>query len=168
MQWTKRYKQSHHNYLEAKAPGFYIASGGSSMLTAYPKVTSSNGLSKAICNFMKWEGHHMERTNNMGRPIQKKVPKFSLISGKVEYLEGGIEWQKGTGIKGSSDLKGHISSAKHKFGIPCYIEVKWNKDKQSMEQKEYQKTINNTKGIYYIAKDIDSFFSWYDQLLLSL
>lgn len=168
MTWTTRYKQAHHSHLQRTAPGFYQASGGETMKTAYPKVTSSNGLRRAIINFMVWSGHHLEATNNMGRPIAKSYEKFNILSGRLEKISNGIDWQKGSGIRGSSDAKGHLRHPKHTFAIPLYIEIKYNKDKQSDEQIKYEAKINSTGGIYLIAKTMEQFFISYDNLLLSL
>lgn len=166
--WNDRYRSSHNKWCKRTAPGFYLASGGDEMLVTFPKVTSANGIRKAICNFMKWEGHHMEPTQTMGRPIQKHCQKFSLLSGKLEKVSTGIEWQKGSGIKGSSDCKGHINHKNHKYAIPLYIEIKWNKDKMSDEQFLYQQLINDSGGIYIVVKTIQGFFEWYDIFLSSL
>lgn len=168
MTWTQRYKQAHHEWAKRKSPAFFEASGGESMKVAYPKVTGTNGLRRAIINYMVWSGHHLEATNTMGRPIQKFAPKFNLLSGKVENIPTGIEWQKGSGIVGSSDAKGHLKHPNHKFAIPLYVEIKYGKDKQSDEQIKYEDAINSTGGIYLIAKNIDQFFNDYDNLLLTL
>lgn len=165
--WTSRYRLSHNEWCKNKSPAFFYASGGKSMKVPYPKITSSNGLRRAICNFMQWEGHHLEPTNNMGRPVQRKVPKFNLLAGKVEYLFGGIEWQKGSGMTGSSDAKGHISR-KNDYAIPLYVEIKYGKDTQSHEQIEYEQKINDTGGIYIVVKTIQGWFLWYDAFLLTL
>ena len=168
MNWTERYKKAHHEWAERTGPGFFKASGGETMKVAYPKVTSSNGLRRAIINFMVWSGHHLEATNNMGRPVAKSYEKFNILSGRLEKISNGIEWQKGSGIRGSSDAKGHLRHPKHLFAIPIYIEIKYGKDTQSDEQIEYEAKINATGGIYLIAKTIDQFFLSYDKLLKQL
>jgi hypothetical protein len=42
--------------------------------------------------------------------------------------------------------------------------VKYGKDRQSEAQKQYQQKIETAKGIYYIARDFDTFVEWYDTL----
>lgn len=168
MLWTQRYKESHHRWCKNASPAFFMASGGEDMIVKYPKVTSSNGLRRALCNFMEWEGHHLEPTNNMGRPIQKFYPKMSLVTGQVHQVPGRIEWQKGSGAVGSSDAKGHINKKGHQYAIPLYVEIKYGKDQQSDEQEEYEERINNSGGVYIIIKNIDSFLLWYDNFLLTL
>lgn len=114
---------------------------------------------------MKWNGHHAERTNNMGRPIKKYFEKFNILSGKLERIENGIEWQKGTGDRGTSDIKGHFLNKNFQFSIPIYIEVKVNKDKMSKHQKEYQRNVTLTGALYLIAKTPEDFFNFYDYLI---
>lgn len=168
MHWTQRYKESHHRWCKNASPAFFIASGGDEMIVKYPKVNSANGLRRALCNFMEWEGHHLEPTNNMGRPIQKKIPKFNLLAGQVLYHHGPIEWQRGSGVIGSSDAKGHINHKSHHYAIPLYVEIKHGKDTQSDEQKEYEEKVNSSGGIYIIVTSISGFFLWYDNFLLTL
>jgi hypothetical protein len=42
--------------------------------------------------------------------------------------------------------------------------VKYGKDRQSDAQKQYQEKIETAKGIYYIARDFDTFVEWYDKI----
>jgi hypothetical protein len=98
----------------------------------------------------------------MGRPIQKYAPKYNIITGSVVQVESGIEWQKGSGTKGSSDIHGHIKVDYQKFAIPVAIEIKIGKDKQSNIQIEYQSKVNKSGGIYVIVKTPEDFFKFYD------
>lgn len=163
MTWTDTYRQAHHRWQQRTAPGFFAASGGESQKIKYPKVTSSNGLRRAIINFMIWEGHHLEATNTMGRPIDKRVTVIDVL-GRSRMI-GSIEWQKGSGVKGSSDAKGHINIKGRDYAIPLYVEIKWNKDMQSDEQKKYEASVTKTKGIYIVAKTIEGFFEWYFEFM---
>jgi hypothetical protein len=149
-----------------KSPVYFEACGGETMKVTFPKVTSSNGLTRAVINFLTWEGHHAERTNTMGRPVDK-TEKYIDVVGR-ERVIGSMEWQKGTGTKGSSDIKADIVHKYYRFPIPVKIEVKWNKDKQSKDQMEYEKAIEKSGGVYIIVKTIDGFLDWYDNFLLSL
>jgi kynurenine formamidase len=104
----------------------------------------------------------------MGRPIEKFAPKMNIFTGQVVQVANGVEWQKGTGTKGTSDIKADIVHHNFRFPIPVKIEVKWNKDKQSEDQKQYQQTIESKGGVYVIVKNIDAFFIWFDEFILSL
>lgn len=58
--------------------------------------------------------------------------------------------------RGTADIHAIIK------GKAVKIEVKIGKDRQSIFQKEYQKNVEKAGGIYYIAKDFDSFYEWYN------
>ena len=161
MTYKERYNAIHLEWSKTKFPsvhkdGFYTP-------PKQVKINTANGLTNFIINYLTWSGNHGERTNTMGRPIQKFAPKMNLISGKVENIENGIEWQKGTGKKGSSDIKALITVDYQKFAIPIFIEIKI-KDKQSNEQKDYEKAINKAGGIYAICHNPDEFFNLFDKI----
>jgi hypothetical protein len=69
------------------------------------------------------------------------------------------KWTPGQGTKGTADISATIN------GKSVKIEVKYGRDRQSEVQKQYQEKIESAKGIYYIARDFDSFVEWYDTLL---
>lgn len=162
MKFQQRYQQAHeHNfkrkYPEAYADGHYSA-------PKLPVIKKANGLTLFCINYANWLGHHLERTNNMGVPTRKKIPKFNIMSGKLEHLDGGIEWRKGTGTKGTSDIKGHIINPRHKFPIPVYIEIKI-RDKQSEEQKSYQSKVTSTGALYTIVHTPEEFLDFFDYVM---
>ena len=163
MTFKERYNTAHHEYYKVKYPN--VVADGLYCSPTLPKYKTANGLTKLVCNFLLWSFHHGERTNNMGRPIQKKRPQFNILSGNVEYLDNGIEWQKGTGTKGTSDIKGHINNPKYKFPIPIYIEIKIGKDFQSDDQKKYEKQITKTGALYCIVKNPEDFFNFFDYVI---
>jgi len=162
MTHKERYNDAHFEWFKKRYPAAY-----KNELYAppvMPKIKTANGLTTFCANYIKWTNGHLERTNNMGVPVKKKIPKFNIFSGKLEQLDGGIEWRKGTGAKGSSDLKGHIVTPNHKYGLPVYIEIKI-KDKQSEDQKEYERKINSTGGLYAVVHNPDEFFSFIDYVM---
>ncbi len=61
---------------------------------------------------------------------------------------------KSTTKKGVTDITGLLN------GKPVNIEVKIGKDRQSDDQKKVQQQIEAAGGIYYIAKDLQSTFTW--------
>jgi hypothetical protein len=64
-----------------------------------------------------------------------------------------------TGVKGSADISCTIK------GRSIKLEVKYGKDRMSEAQKEYAERTVAAGGIYYVARDFDSFKEWYDQLI---
>jgi hypothetical protein len=121
------------------------------------KERSANDLTKLIKNFLNWEGWQAERINTMGRMVGKTQIKHDVVG--LPQVVGSQKYIKGTGTKGSADLSATIK------GRSVKIEIKWGKDRQSQEQKEYQKHIESAGGIYYIARTFDEFIEWYDQTI---
>lgn len=161
MTWRERYQEAHRRWQSQQYPSGYKDFGAYN--TRFPTVTKANGLRKMCCEYMKWCGHEMEPTNNMGRPIKKYAEKFSILSGKVERIEIGTEWQKGSGVKGTSDCKGFIVTPNQEYGIPVYIEIKIGSDKQSDDQMKYEaRIIEGKKAQYVVIKTPEDFFNWYD------
>jgi hypothetical protein len=136
----QRYAITHPNY-----PQDYIPK------TMY-KDSTANGLTRAICDFINYQGYQAERINTMGTAREKKTTAGKVI---------GVTWTKGTSTAGSADISATIK------GRSVKIEVKIGKDRQSEAQKRYQENIEKAGGIYIIAKDFDSFVEWYNQFIES-
>jgi len=134
----QRYAITHPNY-----PQDYIPK------TMY-KDQTANGLTKAICDFINYQGYQAERINTMGTAREKKTTAGKVI---------GVTWTKGTSTAGSADISATIK------GRSVKIEVKIGKDRQSEAQKRYQENIEKAGGIYIIAKDFDSFVDWYENFI---
>jgi hypothetical protein len=136
----QRYAITHPNY-----PQDYIPK------TMY-KDSTANGLTKAICDYINYNGYQAERINTMGTAREKKTTAGKVI---------GVTWTKGTSTAGSADISATIK------GRTVKIEVKIGKDRQSDAQKRYQENIEKAGGTYIIAKDFDSFVEWYNQFIQS-
>jgi hypothetical protein len=114
------------------------------------KDSTANGLTKAICDYINYNGYQAERINTMGTAREKKTTAGKVI---------GVTWTKGTSTAGSADISATIK------GRSVKIEVKIGKDRQSEAQKRYQENIEKAGGIYIIAKDFDSFVEWYENFI---
>ena len=101
-------------------------------------------------------GYQAERISNTGRYIDNKK-KFKNIQGQTMQVGSG-QYIPGTGTNGTADISATIK------GKSIKIEVKYGKDRQSEAQKEYQTTIERSGGVYYIAKDFESFYNFYQTL----
>jgi hypothetical protein len=134
----KRYAVTHPNF-----PPDYIPK------TMY-KDSTANGLTRAICDYINYNGYQAERINTMGTAREKKTTAGKVI---------GVTWTKGTSTAGSADISATIK------GRSVKIEVKIGKDRQSEAQKRYQENIERAGGIYIIAKDFDSFVEWYENFI---
>lgn len=113
----------------------------------------TNLLTSRIITFIQLNGWQAERINNTG---MARVSKLQLASG---YESKSVTWTKGTGTKGTADISATIN------GKSVKIEVKnaKTKDRMSEAQKKYKEQVELTGGVYYIAKDIDSFINWFDE-----
>lgn len=158
-----RYEEAYRKFQHKAYPS--ATSNFGYLTTKYPDTRTKGGLATFVCNFLKWNGHHGEKTNNMGRPIQKFAPKMNIWTGTVQNVPNGIEWQKGSGITGTSDVKGHVNIPASKFPVPIYVEIKIGKDRQSQEQKGYQKQVTDTGAFYMLCSFPEDFILFYDYLL---
>ena len=136
----QRYAITHPNY-----PQDYIPK------TMY-KDSTANGLTRAICDYINYNGYQAERINTMGTAREKKTTAGKVI---------GVTWTKGTSTAGSADISATIK------GRSVKIEIKIGKDRQSEAQKRYQENIEKAGGTYIIAKDFDSFVEWYNKFIES-
>lgn len=112
---------------------------------------TANGLQRCIIDFLELEGWQAERINVTGRPIFKKM---NIGGREVEVLE---KWITGQGTKGSADISATIE------GRSVKIEVKVGNDFQRDEQKKYQIEIERAGGVYYIARNFETFTGWYNK-----
>lgn len=118
---------------------------------------SANSLTKSIIFYINATGNQAERIGNQGQ--YREGNKIEVGTGEIAYtkrLPG--KWTKGQGTKGTADISATIN------GKSVKIEVKYGRDKQSDVQKQYQQKIETAGGIYYIARDFDSFVEWYKTL----
>lgn len=120
---------------------------------AYTEKTA-NGLTKMVIDWVRFNGGQAERISTTGRYIKAKT--YKDVMGITKTI-GQDKWIKGNGTVGSADISATIK------GKSVKIEVKIGRDRQSEAQKIYQEAIENAGGIYYIAKDFDTFYSWYNE-----
>lgn len=149
MTWTDTYRQAHHRWQQHTAPGFFAASGGESQKIMYPPVTKSNGLTRAIVNFLTWEGHRATRINTTGRIV--KAPQRQA-SGTVLTVS---KYIPGTTRRGTADISATIK------GRACMFEVKAGNDKPSVHQLKEQALERSAGGVYEFIYTIQQFFEWY-------
>lgn len=121
--------------------------------------SSANGLTKCITKFLTMSGWQAERINTMGT---YRAPKQVTDMDGISRVVGKGKYTPSTGTKGSADISATIK------GRSVKIEVKYGKDRQSEAQKKYQEQIESAGGIYYIARDFDSFIEWYYKFLAEL
>lgn len=104
--------------------------------------STTNGLTKCIIDFLNSQDHcQAERISNEGVMRKNKFGKPFMATSSMQ--------------NGTADISATI------WGRSVKIEVKIGNDKQSQDQKNYQKSIENAKGYYLIVKDFDSFLTWF-------
>jgi len=125
-------------------------------LTKYSDKTA-NDLTKAIVEFIQLNGGQAERISNMGRVVDGRKRVTDTI-GRTKMI-GSMTWIKGSGKNGTADISATIK------GKSVKIEVKIGKDRQSEAQMDYQNEVERAGGVYFIAKDFQSFYDFYNSEL---
>ena len=137
----------HQRKLEAypNTPRYAIA------ITRFNDKTS-NGLTQCILRWLELHGHYCTRINTMGR----QLPTTTIVDviGRAHVTQG--KWIPGTTKRGTADVHSCIN------GRHVSIEVKVRKDRMSNEQHKTKEAIERCGGVYFIAKDFDSFLTWYN------
>ena len=112
------------------------------------KLTTTNGMTKAIIDFIRFSGGHAERVNTMGRQIKAK-------SGKQI-------WITTTATKGSSDIHAIYR------GRSIQIEVKnaATGDRIRPKQQEYGRRVTMAGGLYFVAHTFEEFYQWFTTLAI--
>ena len=151
------------NKAKLKALELEIMMAKSSMNPKYIGLTewtdnSANSLTNSIIFYINATGNQAERIGNQGQ--YREGAKIQVGTGEIAYtkqLPG--KWTPGQGTKGTADISATIN------GKSVKIEVKYGRDRQSDVQKDYQNKIETAGGIYYIARDFDTFVEWYDNIV---
>ena len=116
---------------------------------------TTNSLTKCVVDFLKLEGLFCERTGNEGRVIDNRK-QFTDVIGRVRMI-GNIQRIKGSGMKGTSDLKSIIQGRFIAIEIKCTA----TSDRQSQVQQLYKEEVEKSGGIYLLVPDFESFLKWY-------
>ena len=154
MNWKQRYHKSHDAWQQKEYPASYNDFGA--LATNYPDVRKSNGLTRMILYFLKWEGWRATRINTMGRLVdgpQKQDSGISLITKK---------FIPSTTRKGTADISATIK------GRSVMLEIKISGDTRRPEQLREQELERAAGGVYEFISDPEEFFTWYDSFILSL
>ncbi|MFP5041906.1 hypothetical protein [Parasediminibacterium sp. JCM 36343] len=146
MDWHKTMVELKHKHLKTEYPAAYEASGGSTMNVKPYNDTTTNGLTVAILDFLKFSKHYANRINCMG--ISRR------INGKMVYTPSSTR-------KVVADIHSIINGRHISIEVKC----KATKDRMSKEQNQERERVESAGGIYYVAEDMASFIHWYKQLI---
>ena len=114
---------------------------------------TANGLTRCIIGYLHFKGWQAERINTTGIPIDTRQQATDIL-GRIRTI-GSVQWRPSGSTVGSADISATIK------GRSVKIEVKIGKDRQSEAQRQYQATIEQAGGIYYIARNFTDFWKWY-------
>jgi hypothetical protein len=158
----KRLIELKKTYDKAKHPNF------PDYARVEPKYTdkTANGLTKAVCDFLNLSGHQAERISTTGRYIDESKVVTDVLGRKRKIGTG--KYIPGNGTKGSADISSTIKMNINGrlIGVSVKWEVKIGKDRQSEYQKDYQLSIEEATGYYFIVRNFEEFLNHYDTLTL--
>ena len=113
--------------------------------------TTANGLTRLIIDYCKYHDWHAERINTQGRVIDDRREVTDVLGHRRTI--GSVKRIPTAGMKGSADI--HILKA----GRAVFCEVKIGRDRQSEAQKEFQRSVEASGGLYIIVRDFDDFLN---------
>ena len=116
---------------------------------------NTNGLTKCVIDFLKLNHCFVERTGNEGRIIDNRKQVTDIL-GNIRTI-GTVKRVYSTSKRGTSDLKAIINGKFVAVEIKCLT----TNDRQSEEQKKYQKEVEQSGGIYLIVPTFEFFYNWF-------
>ncbi|HUZ58681.1 MAG TPA: hypothetical protein VMU83_07860 [Hanamia sp.] len=140
--WKKLLKRMKLDSIKEKAPGFFELSGGYDMIVKPYRDNTANDLTKAVIDFINFSGGDANRIN---------------CQGQVRKINGGMIWTRGSTRKGVADIHAIFK------GLHISIEIKIGNDKQSDAQVKESERVRGAGGLYFIAKNMESFLEWWQE-----
>ena len=119
------------------------------------KDSTANQLTRAIIDFIRFNGFQAERINCTGKPVDN-TKIITDVLGDFRRV-GSVKWLPTSGQKGTADISATIK------GKSVKIEVKM-KDRQNEDQKKYQQAIERAGGQYWLVRSFDQFLEYYNNL----
>lgn len=119
---------------------------------------TSNGLTKCVIDYIKLRGFQAERTNSMGVQTDNRITSTDILGNS--RIIGSRKWIKSNGQTGTTDISATIQGRSVKIEIKCKAT---GDNIQSEAQKEYQKQIEASGGVYLIVRTFDDFFNWFNR-----
>ena len=101
----------------------------------------ANDLTRCVVEYIRLRGGFASRINSTGvynQKLKKYIP--------------------GTSRRGLADVMGVYR------GKSLHVEIKIGRDKQSEHQKRVEAEVIRSGGLYFIARDFESFKQWFDKL----
>jgi len=120
--------------------------------------TNANSLTGAILNYIRYNGSHAERVNNIARQVKSK-------SGAMVHIPS-------ANFKGTADIHAvkkillpPLSALKYQiYGQFVAIEVKVGRDKLSEGQEYYRECVQKAGGVYMVVHTWDEFIEKWNEI----
>ena len=152
MIWTKIMKNLKLENIQKTAPGFFELSGGFDMKTKPYTDKTSNGLTKAIIDYINFKGGLANRINTQGQVRKEKIQlAFGRSIDKMTYTPSMTN-------KGTADIHAIVK------GRHLSIEIKVGRDNMSESQIKEQERVTRAGGLYFVARDMASFMNYYKEV----
>jgi hypothetical protein len=119
---------------------------------------SSNELTRAIIDYLRYNGHQVERCAVTGRYLDQSKTVTDTLGFARRIGSGKLI--KGSMQPGIVDISATIR------GRSIKIEIKM-RNKQSPDQKQYQAAIERAGGAYWLVRNFDEFLRFYTEFLKS-
>ncbi len=120
------------------------------------KDKKANDLTRCIIEFIRFSGGQAERISSTGRVFDKRKQYIDVVG--FRRAVGSIQWIKPSMQSGTADISATYS------GLSIKIEVKIGRDRQSPSQAAYQRQIEAAGGVYFIARDFEGFYNWFNEI----
>ncbi|HHT9079569.1 TPA: hypothetical protein ACT5CJ_002357 [Flavobacterium psychrophilum] len=118
---------------------------------------TTNALTKCVIDYITFRGFHAERINSTGAIKDKRTSSKDVL-GNIRTV-GSVEWIKSTTQNGTADISATIQGRSVKIEIKCKAT---GDNCQSEAQKEYQRQIEKSGGVYLIVTTFEDFYSWFN------
>lgn len=125
------------------------------------KQNSANEIEKSVVHCLHLHGFQASRVKLMGRPVDTRKT-YTNVLGELR-VAGSLSWMKSTGTKGMADVDAGVIPKGGTYAASVKIEVKYNKDRQSADQKRYEAQVVQGGGVYLLIKSYDDFWTWFEE-----
>lgn len=149
--WKSRYAEVHALNFKQQYPLAY--KDGHYTPPTYPKVTTANGLTTFIINFILWNGYRATRINIAGRLVEapEKQPSGVVLKTK-KYMRSATR-------KGTADISATIKGKSYQF------EIKTGRDRPRPEQLKEQQRERRAGGVYEFISTPEQFLTLWDGIM---
>ena len=118
-------------------------------------AAKTNGLTRCVIHFLRLKGHQAERISCEGRIIDNRITYMDTVG--YNRTIGSIQYIKSSGQPGTADISATVNGQSVKLEIKNAL----THDKQSEVQRQYQRQIEESGGVYVIITSLAMFINWF-------